>query len=96
MGLGSGGFALDRDFDARALASCDFPFTEPLIVPSSHVDGLMPRALAGTVHFAGWHLVPPMSQSAPGERRIILRFAMNEFEARALRFALGFALGEGH
>lgn len=87
------------NFDQTALANPDilraFPLTEPSVVTSLHADGFTMHAEFGTVRFAGWQTIEPLSEGV-GERRIILRFAMSEFEARAFRFALGRALGEGH
>lgn len=76
--------------------SREFPFTEPLIVTAPHVDGFMVHAEAGVVHFAGWQLIEPLASTAPGERRIVTRFAMSEFEASALKCALICALRPGH
>lgn len=86
------------NFDETAATvdlSAQFPFTEPLIVTAPHVDGFMAHAEAGSMHFAGWQMIRPLSDG-PGERRIVVRFAMSEFEARAFRYVINTALREGH
>lgn len=90
-------FNFDQDFNAEsAISTHDFPITEPLIVTVLHVDGLLVSASAGTLHFAGWQTIQPLSEGTPGERRIVVRFAMGEYDARAAKCAMGGALREGY
>lgn len=97
MGSGSGNFNFDRDFNAQPEnLTYEFPLTEPLIATSLHIDGFVARAVAGIVHFFGWQTIEPMSEGTPGERRIVVRFAMSDMEARAFKCALGGALREGY
>lgn len=96
MGRPGEHFNFDQYFNAEStIARHGFPLTEPLIVTSLHVDGFTVNAMAGTVHLAGWQTVEPLSEGS-GERRIVVRFAMSEFEARAFKCALGGALHEGY
>lgn len=95
---GNGGsFNFKQDFSAKTEnLTHDFPLTEPLIMNCLHIDGFMAHTLAGTVHFAGWQTIRPLSEGIPGERRVVVRFAMSEFEASSFRCALGWALGGRH
>lgn len=81
--------------DAEDFATREYPYTEPLIVKALHVDGITAQAMAGSVQFVGWQMIEPLSES-PGERRVVLRFAMSEMEARTFRYALSMAMREGH
>lgn len=97
MGRGGGSFDFSRDFNAETPnLTYDFPLTEPLIATSLHIDGFMASAIADVVHFFGWQTIAPMSEGTPGERRVVVRFAMSEMEARAFKCALGGALREGY
>lgn len=80
----------EEDFAAR-----EYPFTEPELVTSVHVDGFVVHVAAGVAHFAGWQMIEPLGEGS-GERRVIIRFAMSEMEARAHRYVLGTSLREGH
>lgn len=95
MGLPASGPAFGQRSAETDFASREYPFTEPLIVPSVHVDGIMVHVAAGIAHFVGWQLVEPLGEGV-GERRVIFRSAMSEIEARSLRYALSLALRDGH
>lgn len=96
MGLpASGPPRLGQASAADDFATREYPFTEPLIVPSVHVDGIMVHVAAGIAHFVGWQMIEPLCEGS-GERRVIFRSAMSEMEARAFRYTLGMALRDGH
>jgi hypothetical protein len=73
----------------------EYPFSEPLIVKALHVDGFIARNATGILTLTGWQTVEPIGECL-GERRIVTRISMSEMEAHAFKFALGWALGQGH
>lgn len=97
VGHGGRSFNFRQNFSAETEnLTHDFPLTEPLIMNSLHIDGFTAHTLAGIVHFAGWQTIRPLSEGIPGERRVVVRFAMSEYEASSFRCAIGWALGVGH
>lgn len=73
----------------------EYPFSEPLIIKALHVDGFLARTAAGITTLTGWQTVEPLGDGL-GERRIVTRLSMSEMEAHVFKFALGWALGQGH
>ena len=90
-----GSFNFDKYFNDVTVSERELPLTEPLVTKCLHVDGFTVNAGADIVHFVGWQTVDALSE-IPSERRIVVRFAMSEFEARALKCAMGKALREGY